>query len=208
YVAFVLTKSAVNMGMPNTENASMSALPLGFAYPTNENFPVMLDFCMAYASVGQLGEKKRNGKTIDAWWGVNEQGDQTNDPAELLKGTRFPIGLHKGYGMSMLGEVLTGVMSGGVIMDQKAQEHGLLTNTSQTIIAIKADAIVPMEKFKEQTSYISKRAKELGGEDLNIPGERSAKSEYKILEKGYIELTNELIEKLNSYADLFNIKKL
>ncbi|MFI3324614.1 MAG: Ldh family oxidoreductase [Clostridia bacterium] len=208
YIAIVLAKSAVNMSMPNSEKSCMSALPMGFAYPTNQDYPVMLDFCTAYASMGQLHERKSNNKEVSPWWGSDVNGETTTSATDMIKGARYPIGLHKGFGLSMLGEVLTGVMSSGTIMDQGCNENNHKSVTSHTAIAIKADAFFSIEEFKEKSTYISDRAKELGGNSLHIPGEGSAKSQSVILEQGYIELKDDLIKDLNEFAVKLNINTL
>ena len=207
YIALMLSKGRVSMGAPDKPGDCMSALPMGFAYATEEEYPVMLDACMAYASYGKLAAMAKTGEATKEWWGFDQNGQPTTDPMAMAKGTRSPIGGHKGFGLAMLGEVLTSVLSTGPVLDEEESADGLKNNSSHTAIAIKADALMDLATFKKRTSSLSNQAKALSP-NLHIPGMGSYKSKMKYTKAGGIDLENELVEKLEKIAKELNIEPI
>ena len=45
-------------------------------------------------------------------YAITKDGRNTTDPAEAMDGTLLPVGGPKGYGLSFMTDVLTGVMTG------------------------------------------------------------------------------------------------
>ena len=195
------------MGAPGKPGTCMSALPMGFAYPTDGDFPVMLDACMAYASFGLLKEMAEKGQKTPEWWGLDKEGEPTTDPAAMAEGTRFPIGAHKGFGLCMLGEVLTSVMSQGCILDEKETSDGLTNYWGHTAIAFKADALMDADTFKKRSGDLSRRAIDLSP-GLHIPGQGSYSKKKAFTEKNSIDLEDSLIQKLNAIAKELSVKEL
>ena len=46
-------------------------------------------------------------------WALTKDGHETTDPSEAMNGFLLGIGKYKGYGLSFMTDVLTGVISGG-----------------------------------------------------------------------------------------------
>jgi len=207
YIAVMLAKGDVNLGAPGMAGNCMSQLPMGFAYGTDKSYPVMMDMCMAYASLGVLDQKASRGEKVNPWWGLDANGNPTTDPKELRRGTRFPIGGHKGFALALFGEVLTGVMSNGCILDEKETEDGVSNYNSHTAIAIKADALMDAKVFRKRAGVLQDRATALSPR-LHIPGQGYYQSKMNILERGYFELEDTLIERLNRLAEEIKVDKL
>lgn len=206
FIGLMLAKGGVTMGAPGYPGDCMSALPMGFAYPTEQE-PVMLDACMAYASLEKLRVMGREGKVAPNWWGYGKDGQPSEDPLDILAGTRLPIGGHKGFGLAMLGEVLTGVLSNGCIMDEKITEDGVVGATSHTAIAIKADTLMDADTFRRRAGSIGVRASELS-EGLHIPGQGAAKQVSLALESNTVMLGEGEYLKLNELAAEYGVKLL
>ena len=52
---------------------------------------------------------REEGKKLDSPWGINNQGDATDEPNEVIG--LLPAGLHKGYGLGLVVEILCGILS-------------------------------------------------------------------------------------------------
>lgn len=69
----------------------------------------------------QIEVQKRKGEPIPKGWAVDQEGQITDDPAEVLDkdggllylGGAEETGGYKGYGLSMMVEVLGGILGGG-----------------------------------------------------------------------------------------------
>lgn len=206
YIGLILAKGGVSMGMTGAKQC-MSALPMSFAYPAGEDYPVLLDACMAYASFGQLWQKAGTGEQVKPWWGCDSQGNPTTDPMELAKGVRYPIGQYKGFGLAMLGEVLTAVLSQGCVLDQeKSWDSGCTHPDAHTAIAIKTDALLSKEEFEAQTQYMSARARQLSGTDLHIPGDASRSKVQTAMETGNVALDAHVVDNLTRLGKKYGLE--
>lgn len=92
--------------------------PISAGFPTT-GVPVLLDVSTSTTTNGMTGRLHKEGRKLPADWLVDAQGVPTNDPAVLFtnpKGTILPLGGkdsgHKGYGLTLLVEALTGGLAG------------------------------------------------------------------------------------------------
>ncbi|MDL2318810.1 Ldh family oxidoreductase [Eubacteriales bacterium OttesenSCG-928-A19] len=199
YIGLMLSKGPPTMGAPGRTDKPIGTLPMGYAFPTDHGYPVMMDACLAYASYGVLKERMDRGEPVPPYWGYDEDGAPTTDPARLAKGTRQPIGGHKGFGLIILGEVLTGLLSHGCIIDE-APGEGQATATAHAAFAFKADALLPMDQFEARTGEMIDRM-EARAPGLHVPGQGSQKKREAAQAAGSIELTDALVETLNGLAE-------
>jgi LDH2 family malate/lactate/ureidoglycolate dehydrogenase len=88
--------------------------PIAYAAPGTE-MPIVLDVATSMVAAGQLAKAARRGQEIPLGWAVDENGIGTTDPAAGLKGALLPFGGHKGYGMAILVDLLTGALAGSTL---------------------------------------------------------------------------------------------
>lgn len=207
YIALLLCKGGMNMGTVGRTENCMGSLPLGFAFDSNKETPVVFDACLAYASHGELRARVRKGQAIEPWWGVDTEGQPTTDPAKVLEGTRMPIGGHKGYALSMLGEVLSGVFTGGWIMDQAPTGEHVANHWGHTALVIKPETVIDKDVYRERTSLLLDRADHLAP-GVHIPGQGSHRAKKNLLNAGAITLEDRLLNQLNDIATKLEITPL
>ncbi|WP_102410093.1 Ldh family oxidoreductase [Beduinella massiliensis] len=199
FIALLLCKGAPTMGAPNRTEKVIGTLPMGYAFPTDRGYPVLFDACMAYASFGALKEKMDRGEPVPAYWGFDSEGKPTTDPEALAKGTRLPIGSHKGFGLAVLGEALTAILSEGCVVDEPDQLHGQKSPTSHTAIAIKADALMDLTRFETRAGELLTRM-QARAPGLHVPGEGAHAKKRRLMEMETIELDGALLEKLDALS--------
>ncbi len=85
--------------------------PLAIGVPGSP--PIVLDMALSEASLGKIRLADQEGRPIPATWATDSEGNQTTDPAEALAGMLQPTGGHKGFGLALMVDVLSGVLSGG-----------------------------------------------------------------------------------------------
>ncbi len=195
YLALLLAKGDVSMGAPGRPGRCMGQLPMGYAAPTGGTFPLMMDICMANVSLGALDQMAERGERVPEGWGLAPDASPTTDPMMLRAGTRFPIGGHKGFGLAMLGEVLTGVLGRGAILDRPEGEN---FNT-HTAIVIKPDTVLNEGGFKRRMDVFLERVDELSP-GLHIPGAGNYRSKQAIVENGGFTIDDTLVGTLNGLA--------
>lgn len=109
--------------------------PLVIAVPYGEE-AIVLDMAMSQYSYGRMEMKRLDNSMLDFPGGYNLSGELTCDPAEILNSKRaLPIGFWKGAGLSLLLDILSAILSGGLSTNEiskKPDESGV----SQVYIAL------------------------------------------------------------------------
>lgn len=207
FIGLLYTRTGPALSEIGRTEKALSACPMGFAFPTGLEYPVMLDICLAYASMGLLDAKIKAGESVPAYWGLDANGQPTTDPAALKAGTRAPIGGHKGFGLAMLGEVFTGVLSGGEVIDEPHPHTGQASPTAQAAILLKADALMPMEQFTARTTTMVERIEALAP-GIHIPGAGSHRHKKSFQAENQVDLPAEVVARLDDWATRLGIAPL
>jgi LDH2 family malate/lactate/ureidoglycolate dehydrogenase len=88
--------------------------PLSIAIPAGEERPVVLDIALSVAAAGKIALAAKEGRTIPLGWALDAEGHPTGDPLKALAGVLLPMGEYKGYGLALVMDVLSGVLSDGL----------------------------------------------------------------------------------------------
>lgn len=86
--------------------------PLAVGAPFEGGDPFVLDIAMSVSSRGRLRHMAARGEKMPEGWALDPRGKPTTDPLEGLKGFALPAGLHKGYGLALAVDILSGVLTG------------------------------------------------------------------------------------------------
>lgn len=87
--------------------------PIAVGVPTAGGEPVLLDMALSEAALGKIRLAEQEGRPIPPTWATDRDGRPTTDPAAALGGMLLPAAGHKGYGLALVVDILTGVLSGG-----------------------------------------------------------------------------------------------
>ncbi len=90
--------------------------PISIAMPSNLDGPYYLDMASSAVAAGKIEVAKARGKDIPEGWIIDDEGNPSTDPTDLSSGgSILPLGGpegHKGYGLSSIVEILSGVLTG------------------------------------------------------------------------------------------------
>ena len=149
--------------------------PISYAAPANAEPPIVLDIATSAAAHGQIFKARRRGQAIPSGWAIDDAGQPTTDPAAAR--VLLPFGGHKGYGLGVLVDLLTGALAGstvgrGVIQPPDGSEHG---GQSFFMLAIDPEAFGGSAAFVERVDRLVREAKEIapqeGFDEVLLPGE-------------------------------------
>lgn len=151
--------------------------PWSIAVPTGQRPPVVLDMANSVVAAGKIRTFLREGKPIPEGWALNKSGEPTTDPEEALKGILLAIGGYKGYGIILMVDLLTGVLTDSNYgprvkgIDQEAEPAGI----AHSFMAVDLAAFTDVAAFKARVdAYIDeiKGSKKARGSDvIYLPGE-------------------------------------
>ena len=82
--------------------------PIAFACPRESHDPIVLDLSLSIVARGKIVQSAGQESDIPDHWGVDEQGQPTTDPKEVLKGSLNAIGGTKGMALALMVEILAG----------------------------------------------------------------------------------------------------
>ena len=84
--------------------------PFAFGFPTRKNNPVIVDMATSAIPLGKVLHAKETNATIPTNCAVNELGECTISPDDFV--ALLPFGGVKGYGISMIVDIFSGVLTG------------------------------------------------------------------------------------------------
>jgi LDH2 family malate/lactate/ureidoglycolate dehydrogenase len=178
-------------------------LPISFGIPTAEELPIVLDMALGMSSRGKILYYAEKGLDLPPGWLVDANGAPTTDPNWVKKGGWIlPIGGHKGWGLALMCEILTGILTGGEFGRDLTNLYDELhegQHNAHFVIALNISKFIDVENFKHRMDdYIRQmKASELapGFTEIHMPGEIEFQKETKQKAEG-IQLGSAVVEEL------------
>lgn len=178
-IGLVFSNVDTNMTIPGARGKVIGNNPLAYSAPAGKYPPVFLDIAMSTVASLKVIQAKKDGKSIPDTWIIDGDGLPTTDPSGYPEvGAMQPMAGHKGYGIALMIEILTGVLSGGGIMAEvpswlfSMEEKN---NVSHMFIAIDISKFMDVEVFNSRmegvVDYLHSRPKAKGVEKIYYPGE-------------------------------------
>jgi LDH2 family malate/lactate/ureidoglycolate dehydrogenase len=192
-IGISLTSSQPLVAPTYGKTAVRGTNPIAVAAPSNKRYPYILDMATSAVAYGkiQLYEKKK--EKIPEGWGIDEQGNVTDDPTKIKPGGHgalLPLGGmeitagYKGYGLSLLVEILCSALSGGKYLSQVGSPGKPdPTGVAHFFMAINIDAFRPLIDFRNQVDDMIDLLKSsplaVGRDEILVAGEKEfAMAEY------------------------------
>jgi LDH2 family malate/lactate/ureidoglycolate dehydrogenase len=137
------------------------------------------------APIGKLEVAKRIGKKVPIGWGIDTDGNLTDDPDKISKGSLLPLGGlgemlggHKGYGLGAVVDIFSGVLTGAQWSSGVGETQGPApADVGHFFGAINVEAFMDLPEFKSRMDQLIAKLKgaELlpGAEEIYVAGEKS-----------------------------------
>lgn len=206
HVGIALTNGPPSMAPWGGVTKYMSTNPLSIALPADGD-PVVLDMATSVVARFQVIQAATRGdQQIPEGWALDSRGRPTTDPQEALEGLIMPLGGHKGYGLSMMIDVLCGVLTGaafGPYIGSLRRELDRSQNVGHLFGAIDITRLLPLDAFKSGLAQMCREihASELaeGSDRVYVPGEIEAERRRQRLKEG-IPVPEEALEDFRQIA--------
>ena len=151
--------------------------PWAVAVPTSDDsdaMPIILDMALTMAGKGMMGWLMRDGRKMPTNWAITPEGYATDDPAAAMDGTLLPMGEYKGYGLSVITDIMTGVLGGGAF-GTVPYANPARQDVAHQFIAYDINWFMPRAEFYQRLDEFSamiKRSRTRPGVDeILLPGE-------------------------------------
>ncbi|PKM86814.1 MAG: malate dehydrogenase [Firmicutes bacterium HGW-Firmicutes-10] len=192
--------------------------PIAFSFPTIPS-PFLFDSATSVVSVGKIEVYDRLSKPIPLGWGLNMDGNDEQNPAEVLKsvfssksglhplgGGSELFGGHKGYGFSMVVEILSSIISLGTTSNHVEKidgNAGVCHFFAAIDPKIFGDPIAIQKHFETYLDEIRNSEKAEGQNRIYIHGEKEAESFLRRQADGIV-LSEKTLDQLVSIANELN----
>ncbi len=209
--AMTMTNSTPLMAPWGGTTLSIGTNPISFGVPT-QGEPVILDMATSASARGKVFLAAQKGYKLPDGVALTKDGEPTTDPKEALEGILLPVGGPKGYGLSLIIDIMAGIMTGSNFGQgitslygdlAKAQNIGhfaVLFNIGD-FMAID-DFFAGMQRSRDELKS-SKLAK--GFTEICLPGEIEANTLRQRTEKGAV-LPLATWSVLEGWANKFGIR--
>lgn len=183
--------------------------PIAFGAPSADDRKVIFDMATTVQAWGKILYARSRKESIPDSWAVDEDGKPTTDSTKV--NALVPISGPKGYGLMMMVDVLSGIMTGVPFGQHVSSMYDDLSKgreLGQIHIVIDPSRFVPLDEFKKNMSAcldeLSQAKPAEGNERIYYPGERGLlrKSEYE--KNGGIEIVDDIYNYLISEDIHFN----
>ena len=214
-IGFTATNAGPTMAPTGGREGRLGNNAMAVAVPAGKFPPIVLDMATGAVAWGKIFVAQQANKKIPITWALDQNGVPTDDPnAAAHKGLIQPFGGYKGYGLSLLIDVLTGVLSGGGFSTQVKTLYQKIESPSDvahTCAAIRVSAFMPLAEFRKRMDAIIELMHACptapGVERIFVPGEIEHQTEQRRWKDG-IPINAQLREELKTLGAELKVKAL
>lgn len=174
----VFSNAAPAIAPTGGSKAVFGTNPMAWAFPAaGDHPPIVLDMATSQAARGKIRLAATNGEEIPLGWALDAEGNPTSDPHAALAGSMLPVGGAKGYGLSLVVDIMAGLMtrsaSGGTAKNLNNPDGP--SRCGHMLLAIDIARFVPPEDYAEHMEQLIATTKAAGPQgSVFLPGERGA----------------------------------
>jgi LDH2 family malate/lactate/ureidoglycolate dehydrogenase len=174
YVLEALKRDLIGWAMTNTTKLvaplwgaerMLGTNPIAIAFPGLEEPAIVIDMATTAAAYGKIEIARRAKKPIPTGWAIDRSGASTTDPNAMIDGgAMLPLGSdrdrggHKGYGLAVMVDVLSAVLSGAnwgpfvppFALRQEIPTRSVGKGIGHFFGALRIDAFIDTDEFKRQ----------------------------------------------------------
>jgi LDH2 family malate/lactate/ureidoglycolate dehydrogenase len=156
--------------------------PYTFAAPAGTYDPIILDMATSVVARGKIILAAGRDEAIPEGWAVTADGVPTTNAQEALSGSVLPFGGPKGYGIALMIEIMSGILSGagfGHRVGDLYEDFSKPQNVGSFMQLTRINAFMPAEEFNGRMEMLiseikaSQRAYSVN--EILMPGELEAR---------------------------------
>ncbi len=177
-IGFATTNAPPSMAPWGGKARLLGNNPLCFAVPAGKYPPVVLDMAAGASAWGKIFIAQQQGRKIPLTWALDKNGEPTDEPAKAFDGGLIqPLGGYKGYGLSLILDVLAGLLTGSGFSTHIPpwNDKGRSQQCGHLVAAIRIDGFLPISTFRgrmDELIGIMKSSPPAPGTDrVLVPGE-------------------------------------
>lgn len=182
--------------------------PIAAAIPTADGQPIVLDFSTSIAASGKIRVARDKGDSLPEGWIIDREGRPSTNPSDYYDGGMLlPAAGHKGHGLSILVEIVAGLLSGSGIM--AVPDSGYQGGNGCFFMVVDVEAFLPLEQFVTEVAMFGRIVRAVppaqGVDSVLLPGDREQLTKAERLSKG-IEVPEQTWRGIRESADRLGVR--
>ncbi|MCC7554277.1 MAG: Ldh family oxidoreductase [Methanobacteriaceae archaeon] len=212
YSDLAIRENVIGLVIANTEPAVaplgsckpiLGTNPVAIGIPSDKTY-IALDMATSASARGKLLECKRKGEELPPNVALDKDGNPTTDPDEALKGSILPFGMHKGYGIAFMIELLSGPLVNACYGTKVTgtADHTVDCTKGDLFVAIDPSKFVDFDTFTDEVEEFVSEIRDCG--NSFVPGDLEVKKIAEA-EKNGINIDSKLYNQLKEICSNLDI---
>lgn len=174
-VSLVLSNSFPKVAAPGGVQAFLGTNPFAFGAPRRDGRALLVDMSTGSVAGSTVREKAAKGEQFPDGVAIDADGQAIHDPNQVMTGTLLPAAGAKGFGIALLVEILSAVLTGAAISRQVGSMYKQLErsgNNGHFMMAMDVSRWMPIDAFYDRMDILSQFAAASGDAGaVRLPGE-------------------------------------
>ncbi|MCF8467639.1 MAG: malate/lactate/ureidoglycolate dehydrogenase [Sneathiella sp.] len=172
---------------------------------------IILDFATSKVALGKVRVANNSGKKMEEGLLLDKDGNPTTDPGVMWEekvGSLLPIGEHKGYGLALICELLTGAIGGGGTIQPANVRDTRIINNMLSILFDPARLTAPdyiASEIKAMCDYVRASPPRKGHGNVIVPGDPE-REQRNLRKTNGIEIDDETWRQIVESAAEYNVR--
>lgn len=210
-IGFATSNAPPNMAPWGGRKRFLGTNPFAIGIPVKGTEPLIIDMATSVVARGKIILAAQQGQRIPDHWAIDPKGYPTTDPKEALLGAVMPFGGPKGAAISLVIDILSGVLSGAAYgrhlhtLEDLENEQ----NLGHFFMALEVQRLMDFDSFSQRVTDLIQQLKSTplapGFTEALAPGELERRSVKERAAYGVV-VTQDVIRDLEMLGGSVNIQ--
>lgn len=190
-IGLATSNSVPKMAAHGGVKAIFGTNPYAFGAPMRDGRHLMVDMATSASSGSMIMKYIEQGRSLPAGIAVDANGDSILDPAKVSDGVILPFGGAKGYGLALMVEILSGVITGACVSHQVSSMYNNFQNpggNGHFFLALDISKFMSMDNYFDRMDDLKALIKSSGrnaseSPPVMLPGE----NRWNTLERSHVQ---------------------
>ena len=175
-IGIAFSNSPAQMAPFGGKEKMLGTNPFSIVIPCGDKDPIVVDMATSVVAKSKFKEYKAQNKPLPEGWALDINGKPTTDPDEGMAGLVLPMAGFKGYGIAMMIDILSGVISGASYLNRVGRfysENNACMDVGFTFIAIDPKIVLgdDYENIMEEYVDALRNSEATEGAIIALPGD-------------------------------------